>query len=154
MTSVYFPEAHTPAEWRQMSKDCYRREQESWERSDTDGFLSQWASAASGRLYRFLAEVAEKNGLWEFTVLADAEGNEIEGAREYETRWGWSWRLPNGQWFNPSKASTPEKREAANLKKGFRFIRVTKPAVVMLSGGMMPSPYCVIRTSKMTDSSV
>lgn len=146
--TVYFPDQHTPAEWRQMSADCSRREQESWERSDTDGYLSQWASATSARLYNFLADVAERGGMWEFTVLADADGNEIEGAKEVETRFGWSWRVPTTDgvvWFNPSKAKDEARREATDLKKGFRFIQVTKPAVVVLSNTLLPSPYCIPR---------
>jgi hypothetical protein len=120
-----------------MARDCNRRSQESFERSDTDGFLSQWAADVTAQLYRVCADVAERGGRWEFTVLADAQGNPIEGAREYKTRYGWAWRTPDGQWFNPSKARSQEARDRANLAKGFRFVVVEREAVVMMvEGGM------------------
>lgn len=132
MGTVYFPMDHTPAEWRAMAAECYKREQESFERSDTDGFLSQWASTVTARLYSTCAEVAEKGGKWKFRELATADGILIEGAREVKTKYGWSWLTPGGQWFNPSKAQDEEKRKAANLAKGYQFIEVEREAVVMM----------------------
>lgn len=118
-----------------MARVCYRREQESFDRSDTDGFLSQWANAVAGRLYDQLAEVAEAGGVWTFTVLANAAGTVIEGAREVQTRYGWAWVTPDGQWFNPSRARDETQAEARNLAKGFRLVQVERPAVVTMAEG-------------------
>jgi hypothetical protein len=38
----------TAQQYREQARESGRRDQESWERSDTDGFLSQWALAAAG----------------------------------------------------------------------------------------------------------
>lgn len=60
--STYTISDHTAAEYTAMAEDCIRREQESWERSDTDGFLSQWASNSMARTYRTLARLAANGG--------------------------------------------------------------------------------------------
>jgi len=128
---VYFPNDKTPEEWREEVKRCYRQEQESWERSDSDGFLSQWASTQSARIYNLCAEVAENGNKWEFEVLADAFGNEIEGVTDLKTRYGWVLRLPDGRIFKPSSAKDEKLRRKRDAAKGFQFVRVTKPAVVV-----------------------
>lgn len=51
-----------------------RRRDESWERSDTDGFLSQWASGLTADLERKKAELLETGGYSKFAVLCDSEG--------------------------------------------------------------------------------
>jgi hypothetical protein len=135
VSKVYFPMDHTPDEWREMSRECYRREQESFDRCDTDGFLSQWASSMTARLYSLAADVAEQGGMWPFRTLADADGKPIDGAREVRTRYGWAWVLPDGTWFNPSKARSDERADANNRAKGFTFVHVDRPAVVALSDG-------------------
>ena len=135
MGKVYFPLDHTPEEWRKMASECYRKEQESFDRSDTDGFLSQWALTMTGRLYDLLAEVSERGGTWEFTELADAEGNLIEGARKVRTKYGTAWVTPDGRWFNPSRHSDDAERERRNREKGFSLVRVTRPAVVVMAEG-------------------
>jgi hypothetical protein len=144
MGKVYFPMDHTPDQWREMARECHQRSAESFERCDTDGFLSQWASTVTGRLYERLATVAESGGRWTFTTLADAAGNVIEGAREVKTRYGWAWVTPDGQWFNPSQASDPDVARARNLAKGFQLVQVERDAVVTLSEGGAMGCYPVV----------
>jgi hypothetical protein len=139
--NVYFPADHTPEEWRNMARDRYRSADESFERCDTDGYLSQWASQVTAQLYELCARVAEAGGLWEFTVLADADGTTYDTAREVKTRYGWTWIVPTEHgdvWFNPSHARNEERRRAADLAKGFQFITVQKRAVVIMAetGGL------------------
>jgi hypothetical protein len=150
MGNVYFPESKTPAEWRALAQGSDQAERESFERSDTDGYLSQWAHTVTGRLYRLCAEVAEHGGKWTFQLLADVDGNVIEGAREVKTRYGWSWVTPQGHWFNPSHHSDDEKRRQANLRKGFQFVERELPAVVVMQADGGPwgcSPVVIIRES-------
>jgi len=144
MGKVYFPMDHTPDEWREMARECYRRSAESFERCDTDGFLSQWASDVTGRLYDQLARVAEQGGKWMFAALADAAGNVITGAREVKTRFGWAWVTPDGQWFNPSHASDPDVAHARDLVKGFQLVEVERDAVVAMSEGGAMGCYPVV----------
>lgn len=90
-------ENKTAQELRQMAADCYQQKQESWERSDTDGFLTQWASGLSASLYIAQAEIVENGGKWEFPGLFDvATGNRVPAkqiscynkfAYRHETRW-------------------------------------------------------------------
>jgi hypothetical protein len=59
------------------AKECLRRVEESWERSDTDGFLSQWANDITARLDRQKIEILKNGGYAQFPVLCDEEGNVI-----------------------------------------------------------------------------
>lgn len=146
MSKVYFPNDHTPEEWRKMAQESHQRSADSFDRCDTDGYLSQWASDITGRLYSLCADVAEHGGMWDFPALADADGALIEGARQVDTRYGRAWvydRDGRTHWFNPSRAQDEAKREAANLAKGYRLTTVRRRAgVVMASGdGGMASCY-------------
>lgn len=49
---------------------------ESFARSDTDGFLSQWASGINARLARRQADIEESDGQAEFVSLLDAATGE------------------------------------------------------------------------------
>jgi len=74
----------TAEEWRQ---DAARQEdirENSWERSDTDGFLTQWAAGINSSLSIRKAEIAENGGLWDFPALCDAKtGERIKAKRVY-----------------------------------------------------------------------
>lgn len=142
MSKIYDPTAHTAAEWTAMAQDSRRRSAESFDRCDTDGFLSQWAQDSMARMYDSLAKLAEDGGTAEFVVLADAEGNEIDGARQVESKFGgWSWVYTNAEgrtvWFNESNHSNPAVAQKRNLAKGHQMITVRKPAVAMFGKGMM-----------------
>lgn len=140
MSSVYFPNDHTPEEWRDMARAAHARSAESFERSDTDGYLSQWAGDKTGQLYSLCARVAENGGVWDFPALADASGKLIPGAREVCTRYGWSWVWdgPDGAvWFTASQARTEEARQASNLRRGYQVVTVSLPAGVIMRGETM-----------------
>jgi len=57
------------------SSDCYKRREESFQRSDTDGFVSQYCSGLMGQLNRAKADIIKNGGYASFWVLMDAEGN-------------------------------------------------------------------------------
>lgn len=98
----------TAAELRQQAADCRQRSAESWERSDTDGFLSQWASDLSARLYESQASILENGGLSTFWGLYDSEKNRIPA------------KMINGQFGNVWLL-----RDDAAAKLGRRFIPVS-----------------------------
>lgn len=114
----------TAEEWRAKAAAAENNAAESFERCDTDGFVTQWASGVTASQYRLQAEITE-NGGWELQALFDLDGN-LLAAKELETAYGWSWGIlenddPSSRivkWFNPSKAATPEKRRVNNAKKG------------------------------------
>lgn len=72
---------------------------ESWERSDTDGFLSQWASGLSAARDRLQADIEDAGGLHRFPALFDLDGRYVP-ARVIEPRqygWGKRWMVLDQQ---------------------------------------------------------
>ena len=65
---------------------------ESFERCDTDGFLSQWASGIGASEWRLKASVIENGGYAEFQVLVDREGT-IVSDRTFTNDYGTSWLI-------------------------------------------------------------
>lgn len=59
------------------AKAALRRREESFERCDTDGFLSQWASGMTAQLNREKIQLLRNGGYARFPVLCDADGNVI-----------------------------------------------------------------------------
>jgi len=122
-----------------------RRAQESFERCDTDGFLSQWANGITAQKLRVEAEVADHGGLWTFarTRLVRLDGTPTD-AREVKTRYGYRWRLDStDEWLPVNPA-----REATLAKRGYREVedREVAPAKVTLDGqGRGLSGTCWVR---------
>lgn len=131
----------TAQEWRDKASQAEDEKAASFERCDTDGFVSQWASGVNASKYSLQAEIEEKGG-WELQAVFDLAGNLI-AAKEIETIHGWTWAIlesddPQSRfkgWFNPSKASTPEKRRANNAKKGYYLGRIKSKNVKAELGG-------------------
>lgn len=125
ITKYTDPTRHSAQEWKDKATECARRSAESWERSDTDGFLSQWASDSMAHFYRDLAEVAATGGRRDLPWLFDAKtGLPLdEGSwRWVQTRYGSSVAIgdrPNTLWFRPSQARKGAVREANDRAKGF-----------------------------------
>lgn len=125
----------TPDELRAEAKQHDRDAYESFERCDTDGFLSQWASGIMAREKQMRADLMEAGGYAEFPALFTTDGRLIPNAREVETRYGWAWvyNTESGPvWFNPSKARDDDKARANNAKKGYYIGRVTAQAYVKI----------------------
>ena len=146
------------AELRTAAADRDQAADASFERSDTDGFLSQWASGITARLYRAQADIADAGGVAEFPALFDTAGN-LVAAKLIETKFGMAWGLlpsddPRGRFtgfFNPSKARTAAKRQAADARKGYQVGRVLAPAKaeVMGSGtGLAGAASCYVGTRR------
>lgn len=111
---------------------------ESFERCDTDGFLSQWAHGVCAQEDRLAARIKEDGGKAEFPGLFDLSGNLVP-AKLVESRFGWSWMLLNDRgrcagWFNESKARSAEARAKNNAKKGYYVGTVRVPAYAALQG--------------------
>lgn len=129
--SGFVPDPEGAAAYREESRRCDNDRNESWERSDSDGFLSQWASGVMAGRYLFCAKLAEEGHAWEFDALFDLEGN-LVAAREVESKYGRSWAIlasddPRSRvigWFNPSQAKNDERRRKADAAKGFYVGRI------------------------------
>lgn len=136
--TVYFPDAHTADEWRAMARRNVDAEAESWERSDTDGFLSQKALITMAHMYGDLATLAENDGREDMRWPFDAETDEpVEDWRWVETRYGGSILIGSGEdavFFNPSHAKKGATRLARDKAKGFVWGVVETEVVVMPRG--------------------
>jgi hypothetical protein len=98
---------------------------DSFDRCDTDGFVSQWASGQMADLRRREAELAEHGGTWTFarTELVTLDGQPTD-AREVQTRFGAKWRLDSTDQWLP----VAPKREATLAKHGYREVTTTEVA--------------------------
>lgn len=137
-------EGHTAAEWRQMATDAVKRSQESWERSDTDGFLSQWASDTMARRYNTIADVADNNGMIEVMAAFTLDGT-FASADMREGQYGAYFLIPDAvaketgtRFFSPSNARKEKTRKANNAKKGFTTGTVRIPAYVDRASMVQP----------------
>lgn len=65
--------------------------QESFDRCDTDGFLSQWAHGINAELARTKAEIADNGGVMPFEVLM--EGERRVDAKLIDGKFGAVWLL-------------------------------------------------------------
>lgn len=134
MTKVYFPAEKTPAEWRTLATGGRRRSAESFERCDTDGFLSQWSDDLHARLYDLCADELE----WLFD---SATGEPVEDWKWISGRYGSSVLIPGaaydgeGRFFHPSQAAKGATRLARDKAKGFHWGVVRTEVVVMMGGG-------------------
>ena len=68
--------------------DAEQRRQESIDRCDTDGFVSQWALSLNAQLHRTQAQIEANGGVWEFETLADAETGELVNCKEITGQYG------------------------------------------------------------------
>lgn len=125
---------HTAEEYRQMAKECHQRVQESYERSDTDGYLSQWALTQSASLYSNLAQLVEKGGdIQEIQWLFNADGTPVVDFDYVQGEYGTSVKVWDGEkviWFNGSQAKNGVRREANDRKKGFVWGQIKSPVKV------------------------
>ena len=54
-------------------KASLQAKEDSFQRSDTDGFLSQWASGISANVDRMKADICRNQGKWQFTGLYEGD---------------------------------------------------------------------------------
>jgi hypothetical protein len=134
MSDFYFSENHTAEEWREMARGCYKSADESFERCDTDGFLSQWASGQMASIYEACAVLAENGGMWELDQLQDLAGNDVN-ARIIRTQYGVKWGVIDPEtdqvieWLPYRPA-----RESTLAKKGYKETKKVMPAIVQTYG--------------------
>ncbi len=122
----------TPAEWLALAEQydgeaarCARQSAESFDRCDTDGFLSQWASDSTATLYRAKAEWARAYGKVTTRVLTDTDGV-IVSTHHKDGQYGEFWVLDDAaaerfgrRFVSLSRAARYDRQAAANRRKGF-----------------------------------
>ena len=128
-------------EYRDMASARHQASRDSFERSDTDGFLSQWASDSMGRKYSLCANLAETDGLWEVSALFNLDGT-LASTHEYSGQYGMCWVLNDesaarfGKRFvNQPTARKAARRASTYAAKGFTVGSVVVAAHVETVGG-------------------
>lgn len=113
--------AHYEAE----SREAARRRAESWERSDTDGFVSQWASGLTDSQNRMNAEICRAGGMAAFDVLM--EGDRIISRRRmtFQNRHSYGWE---SKWLVED--------EADQLRLGRKWIPTGKRSRIQKTLGL------------------
>lgn len=125
----------TATELRAEAAQHDRDAQESFERCDTDGFLTQWASGLTAQEKRAQAEIEENGGLSDFPALFDLEGNYVP-AKLINGRYGLAWTLVDDEGtFTGEFVSAFPKRRATIVGKGYTEGRVLRPARATVTGG-------------------
>jgi|DEB19_MinimDraft_3_1074340.scaffolds.fasta_scaffold33572_2 hypothetical protein len=121
---------------------------ESWERSDTDGFLSQWASGISAQVKLAQARIVENGGVAEFPALFDLDGNFVP-SKAIETRYGMRWMVLDsaGKATGEFLPYFPARRDTL-AKRGYVEGFVTRPAIAKTTGsGRGLSGLCSVRVA-------
>jgi len=115
----------TPEQWaieadnfRTLAKECAQRSRESFERCDTDGYLSQWAADSMARHYHTCAELCDAQGMQERIALFDLDGK-LAATRMVTTQYGTAWLTRDGKFVNPSRAKKGVTRYRNLKAKGY-----------------------------------
>jgi hypothetical protein len=130
-------ENKTSDELRAAADAADARAEESFQRCDTDGFLSQWADGLEARRLRLAADIAEDGGTSEFLAVFTLDGKYVPARRCESGHYGWNdyWMLldPDGQATGTFLAYHPARR-ATLAKKGYVEGIVREPAKAIITG--------------------
>lgn len=116
--------------------------QASYERSDTDGYITQWAHGVMSHEARLQAQVDGDGGVAPFPALFDLDGNLVP-AKLIDGQYGLVWGVFEDatcrgrvtEWVNRSNADKAATRNKNMAKKGYSEGTVMAPAKVVLGGG-------------------
>jgi hypothetical protein len=125
-------EQRTAAQWaveadrfRQLAKESAQRAIDSFDRCDTDGFLSQWASGSMAQHYRTCAELCDTQGMAPKAALFDLDGN-LVSTRMIDGQYGTAWLTTDAhvaaggsRFVNPSRARKGATRHRNLKAKGY-----------------------------------
>lgn len=118
------PNDRTAAQWEAIALESRTDAAESFDRCDTDGFLSQWASNRMNARYLDMARIADNGGTIETHAVFDLDGNLVTIDRR-EGDYGPYWFIPQNEgkarFFNESKADKFATCRRNNEKKGYRI---------------------------------
>lgn len=119
-----------------------QRREESFNRCDTDGFVSQWANGITAQLKRANAEIADNGGLAEFPCLLDAttgarvDAKLVEVRNRYTHGTDLKWVLSTAaERFYGRKWIPSGKRSRIQKQLGLMEGTEMAPAVAVTAGG-------------------
>jgi len=147
----------TAEEYRELAKDCLRKEEESWERCGTDGFVSQFCNNLNSQLYNLKADLLEDDCKSEFWGLYDGTRRVAAMMVHCNTPYGrkLNWVLDEkesekyGRKFVPVGA-----RSRVQKKLGLRECRETASAWAKIEGtgtGISGLASCYVTTYRTGD---
>lgn len=154
--SIDWTAARTDAEWDQLAADCRARAAgnrqsaaDSFERCDTDGFMSQWADGLTARAWERAASIAEDHGWIEVPALFTLDGQLLTTEKRESSNygWGWYWDVPAviaraagvKRFINDPKANSPLRRARTLAKHGVAIGTLRVRPVVGMAGGNLTS---------------
>lgn len=113
-----------------------RLREESFERSDTDGFLTQWAMGICGRRDRLQAEIEENNGLSTFTGLYERASGKRVAAKLINGKFGLCWAFcdENGKFTGRFLGHSKGTKRSRLYKEGFELREEEAPAKAVIQG--------------------
>lgn len=124
----------TPQELRAEAARHDQDARDSFDRCDTDGFLSQWASGLTARQRRMEADLLEHDNTAEFPALFRLDGTWVP-AQVIDTKYGRSWMLLD-EHGNRTGEYAPYRpaRRTTMTKRGLLEGTVVRPAKVEMIG--------------------
>jgi len=126
---------------------------DSFERCDTDGFVSQWASGLTADKLRRQAQIEEDDGMAIFPALFDLDGTPVP-AKLVKTRYGTKFAVfasaEDALAYNANVVAwiDPFTSERTLAKKGYKVLDVWAPARAEITGsghGLSGSAWVVTR---------
>lgn len=123
----------TPAQLRAEAAQHDQDAHDSFERCDTDGFLSQWASGLTAQQKRLAADLVEAGGVTRILGPVTLDGEPVRW-RMVNTKFGYKWLVLDDHddavaWLNPFAVNTATLR-----KKGYNLGEYEVPAKADIVG--------------------
>jgi hypothetical protein len=108
---------------------------DSFERCDTDGFLTQWAHDIGAQRDRLAADIADNGGVWTMPALFNLDGDWVP-SKLIDGRYGTCWALvgDDGTFTGEFVSAFPVKASTM-ARKGFIEGTGTWPAKAVTGGG-------------------
>ena len=144
MLAVSVTNAKRVEELENLSAKSWQDSIDSFDRCDTDGFLSQWASSSMSHQYKLEAQLVANGYMTEFSTLADMDGNLVP-CKQVETRYGISWAIFNSfedaEGFNKPIIQWVGLGDRAVKNKGYKYVTVVTLGEVRGPASFYSSPY-------------
>lgn len=139
----------TSTQLREQARQHDRDAHDSFERCDTDGFLSQWASGLNAQKLRRQADITDNGGVAAFLTLFTTSGEWVP-SKEISTRYGTRWMLldANGKSTGVFLTWHPARRDTL-AKHGYVEGYGLWPARAVIYGtgtGMSGAASCMVIT--------
>jgi len=137
---------------REKAKAAEQDAIDSFDRCDTDGFLSQWASGLTAQKHRMQADIIDNGGVSEFRGLFDRETGERIAAKLIDGQYGLCWAFcdEEGQFTGRFLGDSKGTKQSRMYREGFEVQYEMAPAKADIRGsgrGLSGSAWaCVVRT--------